>query len=543
MVLALDGLMSINLASLKLKVLSAICQTIDRAFDLEGALLDVLRILSETLSMQRATVTLLDRKTDRLVISASCGLTQDEMKRGVYGVEEGVTGRIFQTGLAYYAPDIRKDPLLLDRTGARRFEQGTLSFIGVPIVLHGRTIGVLNADRLFDDEVPPDEDVEFLSVVATLVARMISINEQVEAKVRKLEEENVSLKYRVAKEEKGPYIVGRSHAMAEVERQMARVAPTRATILLLGESGTGKTLIARIIRDLSDRMEFPFVKVNCAAIPENLLEAELFGHEKGAYTGAAGARTGRFEEAHKGTIFLDEIGELPLGLQAKLLRVIQEREFERLGSNRTIKVDVRIVAATNRDLAELVEQGAFREDLYYRLSVFPIRVPPLRERKEDIPVLVHHFLERVSEEYGRPLALSPEAHDLLRVYDWPGNVREMENLIERLVIMADEERLGPDFIRPYLLAAAESGAHAVPANGGSGAVGAVHAAGAGNGATAATLGEIERNEVVQALARHGWVQHKAAAALGITPRQIGYKIRKHGLSEMVARERVRAREA
>ena len=343
-----------------------------------------------------------------------------------------------------------------------------------------------------------------------------------------LKRENVSLKYQLSKETRGLYIVGRSTAMQDVERHIARVAPTKATVLLLGESGTGKTLIGRIIHELSDRRSHPFIKVNCASIPENLLESELFGYEKGAFTGAAGSKAGRFEDAHKGSIFLDEIGELPLGLQAKLLRVLQDMEFERLGSNRTRRVDVRILAATNKNLEALVDTGHFRADLYYRLNVFPLRVPPLRERKEDVTRLLNHFLDKVAREYGRTLSFTPEALDLLRGYDWPGNVREMENLVERLVIMADGQRIDSHLIEPSLHLTGKEAATPQPVLD-------------GEVARRPSLRDMEKNEVLSALRRSGWVQRRAAEMLGLTQRQMGYRVKKYHLEELVARERVRAR--
>ncbi len=570
--------MPCTLQSLKLKALYAISQVFDRALDLEQSLEDVLRVLSETLSMKRATITLPDRETGQLVIAASHGLTPEERSRGVYRLDEGVTGAIFQTARPYIVRDVRTDPLFLDRTGARKVEKGKISFLGVPILKLGAPIGVLNVDRLFNDEVSTSEDVEFLGIVATLVAQFLSVNEQVNERVDTLRRENVKLRTRVL-DERGDYIVGRSAPMLDVQRQIERVAPTKATVLLLGESGVGKTLIARLLHNLSDRMVHPFVKVNCASIPETLLEAELFGHEKGAFTGAAAVRAGRFEEAHRGTIFLDEIGELPPGIQAKLLRVIQDREFERLGSNLTHRVDVRIVAATNRDLALLSEQGRFRQDLYYRLCVFPIRVPSLRERPDDVERLLNHFLAKAARDYRRVITLAPDALDLLRRHEWPGNVREMENLIERLAILSESGQVDRRFLEPLLEHSATEnaqpdGAHPVLSSGpgltGSGGVmgayggdaaahslhGDGHAEHAGyhaypahpaledrgmhhDDAHPATLRDIERAEIIAALRRNGWVQHRAAAALGITPRQMGYRIRKMGLSGLVAGERAR----
>jgi Nif-specific regulatory protein len=503
--------------SLQLEALSAISGVIDKALDLEGALQEVLRILGETLSMKRATLTLVNEDAGKLEISVSHGLTPEERSRGVYDFNEGVTGLVFRTAKPYVVPDIRNEPLFLDKTGARKIEKGRLSFIGVPIMLHGAAMGVLNVDRLFGDEVSYEEDVAFLSVVATLIAQFLSINRQVEAKVEGLRRENVTLKSRLSKESRGLYIVGKSLAMLEVQRQIEKVAPTRATVLLLGESGAGKTLIARIIHDLSDRSAFPFIKVNCASIPENLLESELFGYEKGAFTGADAAKPGRFEDAHQGTIFLDEIGELPLGLQAKLLRVLQDKEFERLGGNKTRKVNVRIITATNKDLESLVESGLFRADLFYRLNVFPVRAPSLRERKEDITSLLIHFLKKVSEDYGRTLFFSTDALALLKRHDWPGNVREMENLVERLVILAEDERIDAALIRPFLspVIASEAEDSEEEPEGES------------------SLESMEKRVVVEALERAGGVQHKAARALGVTPRQMGYRVKKFNLEGLI----------
>ena len=513
--------------SLKLKVLLDICQSIDQALQLDIALPDILRTLSERLSMKRATVSLVDASTGRLSIRASHGLTSEEKKRGVYRLDEGVTGLIFQTAKPYVVPDIRKEPLFLDKTGARKVEKGRISFLGVPILLHTTPIGVLNVDRLFADEISWEEDVDFLQIVATLIAQFISLNNQFNESMEHLRRENVSLKYQLSKKAQRLYIVGKSQSMLDIQRQFEKVAPTRATVLLLGESGTGKTLIAKIVHELSERKQYPFVKVNCAAIPENLLESELFGYEKGAFTSASSSKAGRFEDADKGTIFLDEIGEIPLGLQAKLLRVLQDREFERLGSNTTRKVDVRIIAATNKNLASQVEHGRFRSDLYYRLNVFPIDVPPLRDRKEDITSLLIHFLDKVSREYNRSLTFSPEALKLLKEYNWPGNVREMENLVERLVILTEKGRIDRETILPYIAPAQESEEPKLN----------------GRLRRNPSLQEVEKGEVIAALRRNLWIQQRAANDLGITMRQLGYRIKKYNLATMVSLERARIREA
>ncbi|MFZ5427946.1 MAG: sigma 54-interacting transcriptional regulator [Thermodesulfobacteriota bacterium] len=503
-----------NVCQLELKVLYEISQIIGQALDLDQTLGDILRILSETLEMKRSTVTLLDEETSLLSIRASHGLSPEEKKRGVYRLDEGVTGRIFQTGKPFVVPDIAKEPLFLDRTQSRRLERGRIAFLGVPILLKGQTVGVLTVDRLFGDDVSFEEDVRFLSIVTALISQFVQLGKQVRAREEHLRRENLSLRFKLSKSYHRFFIVGQSQPMVRVHQMIEKVAPTRATVLLLGESGTGKTLTARMIHELSDRAKYPFIKVNCAAIPENLLESELFGYEKGAFTGAVAPKPGRFEEADKGTIFLDEIGELSAGIQAKLLRFLQEREFERLGGSKTRKVDVRIIAATNRDLAEAVTLGMFREDLYYRLNVFPVMSPSLRERREDIPALLNHFLDKLSREYGRRLSFSPRALDALVKYDWPGNVREMENLVERLSIMVEDERIDLADIPPYFFSAGKPVAH-VPLDG------------------QGSLKDMEKREVMAALERHNWVQSRAARELGLTLRQMGYRIKKFGLEGMV----------
>ena len=519
--------MSTSTCSTELRVLLAISKVIDQALDLESALESILKILSDTMSMRRATVTLYDPQSGRLAISTSYGLSDQEKRRGVYRMDEGITGTIFRTARPYVVPDISMEPLFLDKTGTRRISRERISFVGVPILLHGSPIGVLNVDRVFTGQEQLDADTEFLTVVATLISQFLSLNEKVKNREAALKQENTSLKYQIAKENHGPYIVGKSQAMLEVEQYVGKVATTKATVLLLGESGTGKTLIGRIIHELSDRKAHPFIKVNCAAIPENLLEAELFGYEKGAFT----AKPGRFEDAHLGTIFLDEIGELTLTLQAKLLRVLQEREFERIGSNRTRKVDVRIISATNRELDLLVSQGLFREDLYYRLNVFPVRVPALRERKEDIPRLLNHFQKELEREYGRSLTLTAEALNLLLGYDWPGNVRELENLVERLVILTDDKPVEAEFIRGFLNPETQR-AHAARS---------VQEPPSAALEQCQPLRETERKEVVAALKRNAWIQYKAARELNLTPRQMGYRVRKFNLEELIAKGRVESR--
>jgi Nif-specific regulatory protein len=313
-------------------------------------------------------------------------------------------------------------------------------------------------------------------------------------------------------------LIGCSPAMKEVFRELVRVGQSKATVLLRGESGTGKELIAKLIHENSPRAGKPFIKVNCAALSETLLESELFGHEKGSFTGAIQMRKGRFELADGGTIFLDEIGDLPLPVQVKLLRVLQEMEFERVGGVETLSVDVRTIAATHRELENAILDGTFRQDLYYRLNVVPIRLPPLRERREDIPLLISHFLDKFNKENNKKVSLSNEMIQLLIQYDWPGNVRELENCTERLVVLAEEESVNLKNIPPAIETYFNDIQKVTAPPRSSKRV-----------SLAETMQGMEQEALKKALERCGWVQAKAARLLGMTPRQVAYKIKKYNL--------------
>ncbi len=510
-----DNVMHPKANELELKVLFDISQIIGQALDLDRTLEIVLGILSEYLSMNRATITLLDEDVNHLRIRVSHGLSKREKRRGVYHMYEGVTGMIFRTGEPAVVPDISQEPLFLNKTGARQIDKGTISFIGVPVMLQGKPVGVLSVDRLFDEDVSFEEDVRFLTILAAVIAQLVSLNDQVKARERNLVVANRSLKATISRKSSNFFDMAKSPAMAEVHQLIRKVAPTRATVLLLGESGTGKTLVAQIIHEMSNRARAPFIKVNCAAVPENLLESELFGHEKGAFTGATEARVGRVEEADGGTLFLDEIGELAPATQAKLLRFIQDKEFERLGSNKTRTVDARIIAATNRDMEQAVREGVFRSDLYYRVNVFPIRIPTARERREDIQPLAQFFTSTVSREYGCDLRLTDEALQALTDYSWPGNVREMENLIERLAIISSGVVDVKD-LAPYIGTAME------PEN-------------PEQLSVLGSLAHTEKTRLKAALEKSKGIQSRAAEELGITLRQMGYKIKKYSLQAFVER--------
>jgi Nif-specific regulatory protein len=503
--------------ALEVKALYRIVKLIDSAVHLDTALSAILKVLHDTLRMERATLALFDEDRQQLAIRASYGLTVEEEQRGVYTLDEGICGKVFSSASPFIVPDVSSEPLFLNRTGARElFSKTKISFIGVPVVLGDKPVGVLSVDRLFGLEVSFEEDVRFLTVVATLIAQFLSLNQAIRRDRQKLVQENLSLKAQLHERHRKHYIIGHCKAMQDVFWSIERVAPTQATVLLLGDSGTGKEMVAQAIHEASPRRTHPFVKINCAALPESLLESELFGHEKGAFTGADAVRIGRFEMADTGTLFLDEIGEMPLLLQSKLLRVLQEQQFERLGSSRTISVDVRIIAATNVSLHQAVAQGSFRNDLYYRLNVVPISLPSLKDRKDDIPMLIDHFLKVSNKRNGKSLRMTKEFLEAMTAYDWPGNVRELQNLVERVVILSAGDMLHlhdlPDcFFAPKAVETPQAKTLAA------------------SPPRRRALADIEREQVEAALLRHGWVQARAARELGLSQRQMGYKIKKFSL--------------
>lgn len=519
-----EAVNELNYKIVELTTLYEIAKRLGASLDTEETLGSILEILSEKMGIRRSTLTLVDPETKQLYIELAYGLTEEEKDRGIYKIGEGITGRVVATGEPIIVPDIGKEPLFLNKTRSRGdIKRDNISFISVPVKVKGDTIGVLSVDRLFTDRsVSPHEDVRVLTIVASLIGQTITIAKMIELEKKSLIKEKMILQ----RELKSPYrfanIVYQSERMREVLDSSWRVSQSKATVLLRGESGTGKELIARAIHYHSKRCDKPFIGVNCAAIPDTLIESELFGHEKGAFTGAIQTKKGRFELADTGTLLLDEVGDIPLTTQVKLLRVLQEKKLERVGSSKSITVDVRIIAATNKDLEEAVRRGDFREDLYYRLNVVPIRIPPLRDRKEDIPPLVGHFLQIYNEENSREIKISNEALDTLLMYEWPGNVRELENCVERMIVMAKNEIIM---------------AEDIPANiginlttGRSVETGSSHQM----KTLDKTVEEIEKDKIRDALKRCGFVQAKAARQLGITSRQIGYKIKKYGIEENIS---------
>ncbi len=402
--------------------------------------------------------------------------------------------------------------------------EGIKSHCVIPLVNRGRALGTLTIARTTEGSYTP-EDVEFLSQAAGQIAIAVE-NALAYREIRELKEqlakEKLYLEDEIRSEMNFATIIGKSPALRKVLQRVEVVAPTDSTVLIYGETGTGKELIARAINDLSPRRAKAFVKLNCAAIPTGLLESELFGHEKGAFTGAIAQRIGRFEVANGGTIFLDEIGEVPLELQTKLLRVLQEREFERLGSSRTLQTDARLIAATNRDLEAMVSEQKFRPDLYFRINVFPLHVPPLRERPDDIPLLVRHFTQQLARRMRKTIDTIPSATmDALCRYHWPGNIRELQNLIERAVILSAGPKLSLDVADLKSGKSGPAEERAAPPNPAS-----------GRGLRAA-LDETERQQILKALTQCNWVvagPRGAAALLGMKRSTLHLRMRKLGIS-------------
>ncbi len=495
----------------ELSLLFEISRTLDRSMDLGEVAGPLLGAIASRMGMLRGTLTLLNRQSGEIVIEAAHGLSPSQRERGRYRRGEGVTGKVVQSGEPAVVPRISEEPLFLDRTGARRgLRKKDVSFICVPIKLGNEVIGALSADRLFEERVALEEDVRLLSIIASMIAQAVRLRQSAEEERQRLLEENVRLQRALEEKFRPSNIVGDSRAMQGVYDLIGQVSGSVATVLIRGESGTGKELVAHAIHYNSPRADGPFIRVNCAALPEAVLESELFGHEKGAFTGALAQRKGRFELADGGSIFLDEVGDFSPATQIKLLRVLQEREFERIGGARTIKADVRVIAATNRDLEEMIARNEFRQDLYYRLNVFPIYLPPLRERRSDIPLLADHFLEKYAGPGAAPQRISSTAMEALRRYDWPGNVRELENCIERAVLVSTEGVIRTHHLAPRVQAAESDGR--APAKG-----------------LQAALENLEREMIVEALRASDGNRAAAARALGITERVMGLRVEKYGI--------------
>ncbi len=493
----------------ELTLLFEISQLLDGNPDIKTVIKPLLESMAENMGMHRGTITLMNRATQEISIQAAYGLTDAEMSKGTYHIGEGITGRVVATGEPVVVPNVSKDPSFLNRTGTREMgSQKDISFICVPIKIGKETAGTLSVDRLFADNISLDEDVRLLSIVASMISQALKLRQQLEEEKAALVAEKEQLQKQLQERFQPSNIIGNSQAMQEVYDLIGQVSRSEATVLIRGQSGTGKELVAHAIHYNSFRADKPFIKVNCAALPESIIESELFGHEKGAFTGALASRKGRFELADGGTIFLDEIGELTPMTQVKLLRVLQEREIERVGGVETIKVNVRVVAATNRSLEEEIQKGTFREDLFYRLNVFPIHIPALKDRKSDIMQLADHFVEKYSEKNHKNVKrISSPAIDLLMSYHWPGNVRELENCIERAVLVTSDQVIHSYHLPPSLQSAESTGTRSAST-------------------LQEALDQLEEEMIREALKSARGNRAKAARELGLTERIMGLRVDK-----------------
>ncbi len=506
-----------NFSLVELRALHEIARVLSRSGELKDQLQQTLDVLSSRLGMERGMISVLDLQTGEAWLDVARGVDVETGKI-CYQPGEGITGKVAQTGRPMAIADLGKETHFLDRTGARKsLNRRELAFLCVPIFYQGRCVGVLSADKLARQVEDIEQEVAILAAVAELLGKVVHF--------RAVEEENRRLR-RMLAEARRPTtnIIGRSKVVQEVLRLIDQVADTNTTVLITGETGTGKELVAKAIHDNSRRSKGPMVQVNCAAMPDTLLESELFGHEKGAFTGAITRRRGRFEEAQGGTVFLDEVGELSPIAQAKLLRVLQEREFQPLGSSRMVKVDVRVVTATNKDLENEVARGTFRSDLYYRLNVFPIFLPPLRERGPDILLLADYFVLKYAQEFGKEVKrITTSAIDMLMSYHWPGNVRELENCIERAVLLASGNSVDSWHLPPTLQMK-PAGMQSVS-----------------RGKMEALVSAFERDLITDALKDVRGNQSQAARLLGTTKRIIQYKVEKYGIDPRRFRTKVNSR--
>ena len=480
--------------------------------DLTAALNYLLDYMHFELGMTRAMVNLHHRESGHIIIHKSLGLTEEEQERGIYFPGEGITGQVVERGEAIVVTRIGDEPTILNRTGVlSRPEDQDCAFLCVPILRGCKVLGTVSAIRTYDHPELLGKHLDTLTVISYMLAQAVELYLVENIDFIAWERRHAELMGQLRSSIRPSSFVGSSKVMMDLFALLDKVAPTKTTVLLLGESGVGKEMLAKAIHAAGPAPDGPMVKFNCAALPESILESELFGHEKGSFTGATGLRRGRFEEADGGTIFLDEVGELSLGVQAKLLRVLQERAFERVGGNKTITVDIRIVAATNKDLDSMAARGEFRQDLYFRLNVFPLRVPPLRERGSDIVTLAEHFTARFAKENGKTIRrITTPALNMLMSYHWPGNVRELENVIHRAVILTEDDAIHGYNLPPSLQTPVLSG----------------HDRQEG---LVARLEAMEYEMLVEALRLHHGNSTEAALELGLSRRTMGLRMKKYRL--------------
>jgi Nif-specific regulatory protein len=490
-------------------LLHSISEILSSSLNIKDTLKKIYELLDDLIDIQHGVLTLIDPYTDDLHLEMSHGLTDEEMKIKSTTIEGGIEKSVLDSLTPLFVHDLLDAPQKVKNVIPKQYPTPT-SFICLPIVLGKKKLGTISAAFPQKDESIFSQNFKLLSFIALMVAQEIQLTRLMESEKDKLKKENILLRDELKEKYNIHNMIGTSSSMHHVYENIIQVAASNATVLIRGESGTGKELVANAIHYNSPRNNGPLIKINCSAIPESLIESELFGYEKGAFTDAQETKIGKFETAQGGTLFLDEIGEIPLTLQAKLLRVLQEKEIERVGGIKPIKINVRIITATNRDLEKEVKERTFREDLYYRLNVFPIFIPPLRERKADVILLTEHFLSKYAKENTKSIKrISSMALQLLNSHQWPGNVRELENCIERAVILCNSDTIQATHL-PKSMQTVETSSLSEKEN----------------LSLEDLVNNFERNIIINSLQDSEFNQSKTAASLKTTIRIIGYKIKK-----------------
>lgn len=498
---------------LEANLLQEIGHVLGEVLDLDRTLEKFLGLLAASSAMTKGLVILPDPESGALVLRTSKGLGPGEADAVLAFMGENPRLACLAAGEGCAWASLKEKPRVFDKPPLVRWDKGDFAFLGMPLTMAGGACGLLLVDRLFGESIPAAEDRRVLSRLASLLVRLVDLHNRVKAREEKWRWENLSLRAELAHGHQH-LLVGESPAIQALKHTITKVAESRAPVMLIGETGAGKTLMARLIHELSPRAGRPFIKTNCAALAGDLLEGELFGGETRARAGA-----GRLEEADGGSLFLAEVDRLNPVLQAKVLRFLEDQEFRRLGGGKIRRAEVRLLSATRTDLPQAVREGRFLEELCTKLAVFLLHVPPLRERREDIPALLNHFLDNVSREYGHRFYLTQPAQEVLTAYAWPGNVREMEHLVERLAVMAESSEIDLEDLPPQ-----------------------VHGKGSKPDSPPVILSrlkELEKREIVAALERHQWVQSQAAMELGLTLRQMGYRVKQFGLEKLVKERRTR----
>jgi len=507
--------------------------------DIKASIEKGMRALKRNNYLDRCTLFMIGDDKSQLEIYASIDLTAQQQTMAVYKIGEGATGLAAKSAEPVVIENIHNNINYLNKIGTMNTK--AISYVAVPIIKEDGVIGVISANINESSVMNFDDIVHMLTIVGSIFGGTLATQIKFAKEKKNLTELKTYYKDQALSEYKFENIIGKSRKMQLLFSMLETVAPSDATILVRGETGTGKELIATAVHNLSRRVNGPFIKLNCAAISETLLESELFGHEKGAFTDAKEARKGRFELADGGTLFLDEIGDITQALQVKLLRILQEQEFERVGGNKTIKTNVRLVAATNRNLEQMVKDGEFREDLFYRLNVIPVNLPPLRERYEDVKLLIEHYLKKFMKEHRKQMSFSKLALEVLLDYPWPGNIRELQNTMERIVLICPNGEIEPEMLNHVLPfnyqkmytpveqptptyiseIPRKTETEQVQSN--------FETNQPTQKFTKSSLQDMEKESIIQALIEHRGIQTKAAAQLGMTARQIGYKMRKYGI--------------